>query len=180
MYSSSRNTGGAYAPTYTTSEPQRQSFVRKRKAASYAENDRGYPKRNDDALLKKSKRSTGAPPDVEIIDLTGDSPKKMPKERSKKTTDVETKVDEEKRLRRFRKHAPQSYMEIKGRALTQRLTVLNRERCGTDEIPEETIVMAGSTGNVYTQKIGLIPSCDCPHAKKGNQCKHIIYVSFTT
>lgn len=36
--------------------------------------------------------------------------------------------------------------------------------------------MAGSTGNVYTITIDKVPSCDCPHAKKGNQCKHIAYV----
>jgi hypothetical protein len=29
---------------------------------------------------------------------------------------------------------------------------------------------------VYTQHIGHVPSCDCPHAKKGNQCKHLVYV----
>jgi hypothetical protein len=161
-------------------EPERQPFGRKRKVTSYSEYDPGYHKWNNNAPPKKPKKSTGTHADAEIIDLTGDSPKKTPKKRSKMTTDVETKVDEEKRLKRFRKHAPQSYMEIKGRALTQRLTVLNRERCGTDEIPEETIVMAGSTGNVYTQRVGLIPSCDCPHAKKGNQCKHVIYVSSTT
>jgi hypothetical protein len=43
-------------------------------------------------------------------------------------------------------------------------------------LPGEKVIVAGSTGNVYTVTIGLVPSCDCPHAKKGNQCKHIIYV----
>lgn len=82
----------------------------------------------------------------------------------------------EKRLRRHRARAPGSYLEIKNRALTQRLTVLSRERCGTDELPKEKVVIAGSTGNVYTVNVGLVPSCDCPHAQKGNQCKHIIYI----
>lgn len=77
---------------------------------------------------------------------------------------------------RFRQHAPQSYLEIKARALTQRFTVLNRERCGTDEVPEEKVTISGSTGNVYIVDVGLVPKCDCPHARKGNQCKHIIYV----
>jgi hypothetical protein len=176
MYPNATNTG-AYQPAYTTMEHPHRSSDRKRKAVSYAKQDSGYPSWEDDAPAKKPKNSTSAYAGVEIVDLTGDSPKKTPKKHSEKTTDGKTKVDEEKRLKRFRKHAPQSYLEIKGRALTQRLTVLNRERCGTDEIPEEKIVMAGSTGNVYTQKIGLVPSCDCPHAKKGNQCKHIIYVS---
>lgn len=36
--------------------------------------------------------------------------------------------------------------------------------------------MAGSTGNIYHITIDKVPSCDCPHARKGNQCKHIVYV----
>lgn len=82
----------------------------------------------------------------------------------------------ETRLRRYRSSAPQSYLQIKDRALTQRLTVMGRERYGSDDIPEEKVSIAGSTGNLYTVIIGLVPECDCPHAKKGNQCKHIIYV----
>ncbi|KAF2872599.1 hypothetical protein BDV95DRAFT_606191 [Massariosphaeria phaeospora] len=106
-------------------------------------------------------------------------PKQTRKKHGKKTADngADCEVQTtERRLRRLRKHAPQSYLEIKERALTQRLTVLSRERCGTEQVPEEKVVMAGSTGNVYTQHIGLTPSCDCPHAKKRNQCKHILYV----
>lgn len=38
------------------------------------------------------------------------------------------------------------------------------------------MLVAGSTGNLYTVHIKQVPECDCPHAKKGNQCKHIIYV----
>jgi hypothetical protein len=106
-----------------------------------------------------------------------DKPKKSHQKKSKSDSNSNSKPkDEEKRLRRFRARAPQSYLEIKGRALTQRLTVLDRERGGTDDVPEEKVVMAGSTGNVYTQRICNVPTCDCPHAKKGNQCKHIVYV----
>lgn len=36
--------------------------------------------------------------------------------------------------------------------------------------------MAGTTGNLYTQHIGQVPTCDCPHAQKGNQCKHLVYI----
>jgi hypothetical protein len=43
-------------------------------------------------------------------------------------------------------------------------------------VPEEKVLIAGTTGNIYTVHIGQIPTCNCPHAKKGNQCKHIIYV----
>lgn len=104
-----------------------------------------------------------------IIDLTQDSP---PKKRKK-----QPKPDEEKRLRRWRAHPPQSYQEIRDRALTQRMFVLDRKRdTSTSDYPIETVSLAGTTGNVYTITIDKLPSCNCPHALKGNQCKHIIYV----
>lgn len=83
----------------------------------------------------------------------------------------------EKRLRRFRPKAPQSFHDIYARALPQRFFVLKRSRGGTGECPEERIEMTGSTGNIYTVSIGEIPRCNCPHAEAGNQCKHILYVS---
>lgn len=54
--------------------------------------------------------------------------------------------------------------------------VIDRSRVETDEVQEEIVEMAGTTGNIYTVKIGLVPSCTCPDHLKGNQCKHIIYV----
>lgn len=56
--------------------------------------------------------------------------------------------------------------------------VIDRLRGGTDDVPEETIDMAGTTGNIYRVIISHVPSCTCPDHQKGNQCKHIIYVSF--
>lgn len=41
--------------------------------------------------------------------------------------------------------------------------------------PVEIISLAGTTGNIYSITVDKVPACDCPHAKKGNQCKHIIY-----
>ena len=57
-----------------------------------------------------------------------------------------------------------------------RMFVIERTREGTEEVPEEVIVMAGSTGNLYDVVIGLEPSCTCPDYMNGNHCKHIIYV----
>jgi hypothetical protein len=55
--------------------------------------------------------------------------------------------------------------------------VLDRQRDASESgHPTETISLAGTTGNVYTIVVDKVPSCDCPHAKKGNQCKHIAYV----
>lgn len=84
--------------------------------------------------------------------------------------------DEEKRLRLFRKKAPLSYLEKLGRATSQRMFVIDRNRGGTEEVPEETIDMAGTTGNVYSITIAPEPKCTCPDNQKGNQCKHIVYV----
>jgi len=143
---------------------------RKRKTTCYAEEDDNAPFEYQ-LPPKKAKKGTET---SDVGDLTADTPKKAsPKKKGKPSGDAPA---EEKRLRRYRAAVPQSYLEIKARAMTQRLTVLSRERCGSDEAPEEKVVMAGSTGNVYTQQIKLEPSCDCPHAMRGNQCKHIIYV----
>lgn len=57
-----------------------------------------------------------------------------------------------------------------------RMYVISRIRGGTEETPEEVIEMAGSTGNIYTITINKKPNCTCPDNKKGNQCKHIVYV----
>ncbi|KAM0706439.1 hypothetical protein Q7P35_005766 [Cladosporium inversicolor] len=98
---------------------------------------------------------------------TGEKPKKKKK----------AKQDGEKRLRRWRAHAPSAYQEIRNRALTQRMFALDRQRSNDNlEHPSETISLAGTTGNVYTIRIDKVPTCDCPYAKKGNQCKHVVYV----
>ncbi|KAI9172247.1 NADPH-dependent alkenal/one oxidoreductase, chloroplastic [Paramyrothecium foliicola] len=82
----------------------------------------------------------------------------------------------EKRLRRFRHAPPKPWHDVYQRAMNQRFYVLQRERCGTEECPEERVEMTGSTGNIYTVYIGKLSSCNCPHALKGNECKHVIYV----
>jgi len=89
------------------------------------------------------------------------------------------KPTEEKRLRVFRKHAPQSYLERLDRVRSQRMFLIDRERksSGDGSHEEEVFDIAGTTGNIYQVKIGKVPSCTCPDAKKGSQCKHIVYVS---
>jgi hypothetical protein len=85
----------------------------------------------------------------------------------------------EKRFRVFRKHAPQSYLERLDRVRSQRMFLIDRERKSSRDgsHEEEVFGIAGTTGNIYQVKIGKMPSCTCPDAKKGNQCKHIVYVS---
>ncbi|KAG8425561.1 hypothetical protein J3458_002249 [Metarhizium acridum] len=82
----------------------------------------------------------------------------------------------EKRLRAHRSHPPHAFHNVHDRALSQRFYVLQRTPCGTEECPEEIFKMTGSTGNIYTVHIKQQPTCDCPHALQGNQCKHVIYI----
>jgi hypothetical protein len=85
---------------------------------------------------------------------------------------------DEKRLRRFRQKPPQSYLERLARARTQRMFLIERNRTlSSDGLhEEETLDIAGSTGNVYQVTISKVPNCSCPDSRKGNHCKHIVYV----
>ncbi|KAI1419189.1 hypothetical protein F5Y12DRAFT_789262 [Xylaria sp. FL1777] len=101
--------------------------------------------------------------------LAAETKKAQTASKSKKQS-KEIAANEEKRLRRFREKAPRSFEVIYQRATDQ------RSRCGTPDCPEEEVEIAGSTGNIYNVRIARVPSCNCPHALNGNQCKHIIYV----
>ncbi|KAL8645901.1 MAG: hypothetical protein Q9210_006451 [Variospora velana] len=101
--------------------------------------------------------------------------KPTPKKRKPETPKTSGR-DGEKRLRAFRRRPPQSYLLKLERATSQRMFVVNRTRDGTADIPSETVEMAGTTGNIYTITITLEPHCTCPDNRKGNQCKHIVYV----
>ncbi|KAI6790223.1 hypothetical protein KC363_g5414 [Hortaea werneckii] len=123
-----------------------------------------------------------------VIDLTEDEPPQKRKSKKvklskdqggqgSKSQKTQKPKDEEKRLRRWRSHPPSSYLEVRERALTQRMFALDRQRdTSNPDHPTESISLAGTTGNVYTIVIDKVPSCNCPHARKGNQCKHIAYV----
>lgn len=77
---------------------------------------------------------------------------------------------------RYRDHPPASFTAVYARATTQRFFVLSRSHGGTVDCPEMRLEVSGSTGNIYNVVIARQPSCDCPHALAGNQCKHIIFV----
>ena len=132
--------------------------TRKRKQVTYCDDsdEEDYALYEPTPNFKKRKSTK----QHEVIDLTADVSNNKPTKSPKKKAKGDKGKDEEKRLRRFRPHPPQSYLEIKARALSQRLTVISREHMGTDDRPEEKVIMAGSTGNVYTQQIGHVPSCD--------------------
>lgn len=121
---------------------------------------------------------------TEVIDLTGPTPSPLstPKKRKQPSSDSPAAQKEEKRLRVFRKWAPQTYLLKLERARTQRydtmvtsvarilliyelimastrLFVLNRKGSGTEEVPEQVVDIVGSTGNVY--QVRFIDCCHC-------------------
>ncbi|KAJ6000826.1 RING finger domain protein [Penicillium waksmanii] len=53
--------------------------------------------------------------------------------------------------------------------------IVGHEVGGTEEVPEISFDVVGSTGNLYKTTIKQDPYCDCPDGAKGNQCKHICY-----
>lgn len=53
--------------------------------------------------------------------------------------------------------------------------VVGHDVAGSEEAPEISFDMVGSTGNLYKTVIRKVPTCDCPDGEKGNQCKHICY-----
>ncbi|KAF2203833.1 hypothetical protein GQ43DRAFT_389193, partial [Delitschia confertaspora ATCC 74209] len=154
-----------------TSQVQRNTLAtgsKKRKAsapdASHAEPAGHSTQMN--ISTKKSKNP--APPD-------------SPAERKPRSKKLE---HGEKRLRKFRKHAPQTYLDRYERAMSQRMFLIDRERKVVNEgegrgeqYEEEVFDMAGTTGNVYQVTISKVPRCTCPDARKNRMlCKHIIYV----
>jgi hypothetical protein len=82
--------------------------------------------------------------------------------------------EKEKRLKRFRNTCSTSTQQRIDRAKTQRMYLV---RCGTiqDDFQCDFVVL-GSTGNVYDVKVGPIPDCTCPDHRKGNLCKHVLFV----
>jgi len=101
-----------------------------------------------------------------------------PKAKRVRKKPAEGEEPEEKRLRRHRAKPPGTYLERLSRVRTQRMFLIDRNRTlsGDGSHEKEVFDIAGTTGNIYQVTVTKIPDCTCPDAKKGNQCKHIIYV----
>ncbi|KAB8214124.1 hypothetical protein BDV33DRAFT_183350 [Aspergillus novoparasiticus] len=130
---------------------------------------------------KRTRRNEGDYPAVrtdprDVIDLTGDSPVASPQKKSLSAKRSPGEGIPERRARVFRRKAPQTFLQRLNRATTQRMFVLGHTVTGADDVPEMSFDIAGTTGNIYKIVIGKEPTCTCPDARKGNQCKHICYV----
>lgn len=123
---------------------------------------------------QKSNASVTGSKKRKLIDLTEaeDNDLRVALKKSKK-------VQEEKRLKLYRKHAPQSFLLKLERSTSQRMVVIGRTRSGSDEELHEDIDIVGTTGNIYTVTIGRLPTCTCPDSRKGNECKHKVYALAT-
>ena len=149
------------------------------------------------------------------VDDKDDEAPAKPAKRAKKKS-ASTTTGEERRLKRFRDKAPKAWQDLYDRAVTQRMFVLDRSQTAAAELPpvqveagfdpvvispehapSATVVMAGTTGNIYTcvsvagceytwlevadrtcsVHITHVPTCTCPAYQKSQQpCKHVIYV----
>ncbi|MCJ1336831.1 hypothetical protein MMC09_002109 [Bachmanniomyces sp. S44760] len=162
------------------SQSHGQVWQRIPSARSDSWNVKNHPSTHDNTPAKRKRCNTLASTSqstAKIIDLTGDDcDRKAPTPKRRKVAPTSKGKDGEQRSRGFRKHPPKSYLQKLERALGQRMFVIDRVHNGTDVDPEETVELAGSTGNCYIIKINREPSCTCPDYGKGNQCKHIIYV----
>ncbi|MCJ1311702.1 hypothetical protein MMC25_005375 [Agyrium rufum] len=129
-------------------------------------------KRKRDADCSATYPTTPTP----MIDLIGasSSAELSSPSKKKKASPSKRKKSDEKRLKTFRSRPPQTYLERLRRAQEQRMYVIDRHRDEQSDVPNETFELAGTTGNIYTVEIGLVPECNCPDSRKGNQCKHII------
>ncbi|KAG8881468.1 hypothetical protein FRB98_004307 [Tulasnella sp. 332] len=103
-----------------------------------------------------------------------DSKKRAKTKKAELDDDGNEAPEPEKRLARLRKKCPQDILVRRERVMTQRFFMIDRERDG-DALREDFKVL-GSTGNVYTVSIGILPSCNCPDGTRGNHCKHIMFV----
>lgn len=110
--------------------------------------------------------------DTDTDDVTTRS--KRPKQHLPEPTPTTPKPPpQEKRLRPFRPSPSKPSRDRIQRAQTQRMYLVDRE---TISDIHQKFVILGSTGNLYTVNIKHLPTCDCPDFKKGNLCKHVLFV----
>lgn len=186
--------GGAVSPRVSNTTPR----TRAPRAPQMASQRHQFGETQSDQVTpvkQQRKRKTPTRPTLgsEVVDLTADTPASATKKpRTQNRHKGDGCPEFERRTRRWRDHPPQSYLARLERIAVQRfeysrspwfssanavcrMFVIGHTVGGTEEIPEISFDIAGSTGNLYKTVIGKEPACDCPDGAKGNQCKHICY-----
>lgn len=85
----------------------------------------------------------------------------------------------EKRLARYVARPSTAVSERIGRAFQHRLYLIDKKPVvgdNPDRLAACEFFVLGATGNVYSVRLDRMPSCTCPDFKKGNTCKHILFV----
>ena len=101
------------------------------------------------------------------VELDEDAPPaKKPRKTKAKAKAAEDPA--EKRGARFKGKAPKASIERADRALSQRMFCVERTEVTRDAagVPSQQFKIVGSAGNLYTVKVGLVPTCNCPDAAK--------------
>jgi hypothetical protein len=85
----------------------------------------------------------------------------------------------EKRLARYVARPNTAVSERIERAFQHRLYLIDKKPVVGDDPDRPSgceFFVLGATGNVYSVRLDLRPSCTCPDFKRGNTCKHILFV----
>lgn len=85
----------------------------------------------------------------------------------------------EKRLARYVARPNTAVSERIERAFQHRLYLIDKKPVVGDDAGHPSafeFFVLGATGNVYCVRLDLKPSCTCPDFKRGNTCKHILFV----
>ncbi|XP_024387869.1 uncharacterized protein [Physcomitrium patens] len=84
----------------------------------------------------------------------------------------------EKRLSRFVRKPSMAVKERIQRAYNHRLYLIDKKMMDSEEslLTGCEFFVLGATGNVYSVKLEKLPSCTCPDARRGNICKHFLFV----
>jgi len=123
----------------------------------------------DEVSVKPAKRAKKKSSTNLDDDQEDDGVPTKPVKRARKKSSTITASGEEKRARRFRDKAPQAWQDLYDRATTQRMFVLDRTQTAAadipspqleagfdpvavppDQAPSATVVLAGTTGNIYS------------------------------
>src|SRR5271155_565665 len=143
----------SYGLTISVSRFQEEAFPPTMMPASYLHG----PLAPSTPSPKKRKR----PSNTQVIDLTSPSPTSTPSKstprRPRKPKNADDTPSPEKRIKRYRDHAPQSVMVKHERVMTQRMFLVERSGRQNGALQEDFSVL-GSTGNVYTVKVSMVPT----------------------
>jgi len=166
---------------FRIAHPEQTAFVRKIKSGSMTTQQLRLELKKRNLSTKGNKKTLSERLCVEGCVLPIITPPQQSSEileRSKKEEAYDifkpVKIDRKgKRETRYRGTPSQAVIARIQRARSQRLYFVTWK---PSSVFGGTFVVLGSTGNVYNVTIGHINTCTCPDSRKGNHCKHLLFV----